>query len=162
MPHISGIITTFVLLCLAYVTSHNVDLKQLFYQPKMVYSGTTKNYNSGQASYSKSHRQIDKQKRDIVFWREKKVGRSRFEQVHWRKATVQGDEGFSWAELLGWWISCRRSNVNLFSLGPGIDHYFLLTVLLGSVIDNSVLCESSSYWPSDSFLVRFPFISRGL
>lgn len=58
-------------------------------------------------------------------------------KVHWRKEGVQGDDGFSLAELLGWSISCRKCEVHRFLLGPIIDPSFLLRILLwGSVIDN--------------------------
>ena len=54
------------------------------------------------------------------------------------KVRVWGNDGFSLAELLGYWISCRRHNVHLFLLGPVIDGSFLLVILLlGSVIDNA-------------------------
>lgn len=62
-------------------------------------------------------------------------------QVHCRKAGLQGDDGFSLAELQGWWsISCRRCNVHLSLLGPEIDGPFQSRILLlVSVIDSFFL-----------------------
>ena len=38
-------------------------------------------------------------------------------RVPWREAGVQGDDGFSLAELQGWLIPCGRCNVHRFCWG---------------------------------------------
>ena len=56
-------------------------------------------------------------------------------KVHWRKARVHGNDNFSLAELLGWYISCRRCHLYLLELIIGDS--FLMILLLGFVIDSA-------------------------
>lgn len=50
-------------------------------------------------------------------------------KVYWRKRRIQGDNGFSLAELQKLSISYRNCNVHLSLLGPVTDHSFLLRII---------------------------------
>lgn len=75
------------------------EKSQLFYQKKWIYLGIAENCNSGQASHSESHRQVQ----GTLLYREKGESweGSFWTKAHWRKVRVQGDYDFSLAEFLG-------------------------------------------------------------
>lgn len=82
-------------------------------------------------------------------------------EVHWRK--VQGADGFSLAELLGWSIS--EMQCTSFPGGTPItgDSFLWRMPLLGSLVDMAswhwhgmALCESAPCWPPDSISGSFP------
>lgn len=60
------------------------------------------------------------------------------------KQEFKSDDGFSLAELLRYWISCRKCNVSLSLLGSVMNASFLLKILLlGFVTDKS---SWDRYW----------------
>lgn len=66
---------------------------------------------------------------------------------HWRKAGVQGDDGFSLAELSRWSICWRRYSVLFFLLGPVVDSFLLTAFLLRSVSGSLSVIDVEWYLP---------------
>lgn len=108
------------------------------------------------------HRQVQKTKeRSIPLGRKRGIWEGLFRmQIHWRRTRVQGGE-VSWAELQGWWISCRRSNVHLSLWGVCNWQFFPPTLfLLEPVIDTSRIPRPHASLPApDSIWMSFPFIN---
>lgn len=69
----------------------------------MVYLGIAGNCNLGHRNYSKTIDKSNKQRKEsIILWRRRrKLGGVILSKVPWRKAGVQGYEGFSLANLQG-------------------------------------------------------------
>lgn len=117
-------------LLILFEMDFNLKNKTITLPAKMDYLRITENCNLRHTSYGETIGQSSKEK-EWYFKRRTRIWKGLFwAKVHWKRARVQGGEGFSLAELQGK-FSHRRCSILSSLLG-----LWLRILLMGSVIDS--------------------------